>query len=126
MRGPDHSWMAGSLVLQSRPRCMRPPSRPPGVAFTPLARTQTLYVCRACGGEALKWQGQCAHCRQWDSLEAVTAVRTAREQPFAPAVAAGLEDSSAEAAASPRLSFGLAELDRVFGGGLVAGSVSLL
>jgi DNA repair protein RadA/Sms len=91
-----------------------------------LARTQTLYVCRACGGEALKWQGQCAHCKQWDSLEAVTAARAGREAAFAPAATAGLEDSSAEAVASPRLSFGLGELDRVFGGGLVAGSVSLL
>jgi DNA repair protein RadA/Sms len=86
-----------------------------------LARTQTLYVCRACGGEALKWQGQCAHCRQWDTLEAATAERTA-----AAAVPAALGESAGNATALARLSFGMAELDRAFGGGLVAGSVTLL
>ena len=90
-----------------------------------MARTQTLYVCRACGGEALKWQGQCAHCREWDSLEAVTAVRGARERSTAVAVAAPTEGGG-DAAALTRLSFGMAELDRAFGGGLVAGSVTLL
>jgi DNA repair protein RadA/Sms len=90
-----------------------------------LARSQTLYVCRACGGEAFKWQGQCAHCRQWDSLEAVTAVRGARERGSAAATSAGLDDGAADAAALTRLSFGMAELDRAFGGGLVAGSVTL-
>src|ERR1700674_3310574 len=108
MRGPDHS------------------CRPSGVAFTPVARTQTLYVCRACGGEALKWQGQCAHCKQWDSLEAVTAVRGAREAGSAAAAPAGLDEGADDAAAVTRLSFGMAELDRAFGGGLVAGSVTLL
>jgi DNA repair protein RadA/Sms len=91
-----------------------------------LARSQTLYVCQACGGEALKWQGQCAHCRQWDSLEAVTAVRGARERGRAAATSAGLDDGAADAAALTRLSFGMAKLDRAFGGGLVAGSVTLL
>jgi DNA repair protein RadA/Sms len=92
-----------------------------------LARSQTLYVCRACGGEALKWQGQCAHCRQWDSLEAVTAARGARERGTAVvATSAGLDEGAADAATVARLSLGLAELDRAFGGGLVAGSVTLL
>jgi DNA repair protein RadA/Sms len=91
-----------------------------------LARTQTLYVCRACGGEALKWQGQCAHCRAWDSLEAVTAVRGARERAAAAAVSSGLAESAAEPATPARLSLGMAELDRAFGGGLVAGSITLL
>jgi DNA repair protein RadA/Sms len=91
-----------------------------------LARTQTLYVCRACGGEALKWQGQCAHCRQWDTLEAATAVRGARERAGAVAVSAALGESAGDATAVTRLSLGMAELDRAFGGGLVAGSVTLL
>lgn len=111
MRGPDHS-------------CRRS-----GVAFTPVARTQTLYVCRACGGEALKWQGQCAHCREWDSLEAVTAVRGTRERAglsAASSASSGLAEGAADAGAQTRLTFGMAELDRAFGGGLVAGSVTLL
>jgi DNA repair protein RadA/Sms len=91
-----------------------------------VARTQTLYVCRACGGEALKWQGQCAHCRQWDSLEAVTAVRGARERGTAAAASTELAHGAGDPAALTRLSLGMAEIDRAFGGGLVPGSVTLL
>jgi DNA repair protein RadA/Sms len=91
-----------------------------------VARSQTLYVCRACGGEALKWQGQCAHCREWDSLEAVPAVRGARERGSVAAASAGLDAGTGESDALTRLSLGLGELDRAFGGGLVAGSITLL
>jgi DNA repair protein RadA/Sms len=89
-----------------------------GCSIGALARTQTLYVCRSCGGEAVKWQGQCGHCKEWDTLEAVTAVRGVRQV----SSLAVTEDSSSQA----RRSFGLSELDRVFGGGLVPGSVTLL
>ena len=91
-----------------------------------MARTQTLYVCRACGGEALKWQGQCAHCRQWDCLEAVTAVRATRERASAAASASLLAQGANDQAALSRLSLGMTEIDRAFGGGLVPGSVTLL
>ncbi|MGH8231606.1 MAG: DNA repair protein RadA [Steroidobacteraceae bacterium] len=90
-----------------------------------MARSQTLYVCRSCGGEALKWQGQCAHCRAWDSLEAVSATRGARERTAAAAFT-GLGQDAAQVADSERLSLGMSELDRAFGGGLVTGSVTLL
>jgi len=91
-----------------------------------VARTQTLYVCRACGGEALKWQGQCAHCRQWDCLEAVSSVRAARERAAAAATASSPAGLANDAATLTRLSLGMAEIDRVFGGGLTPGSVTLL
>jgi DNA repair protein RadA/Sms len=91
-----------------------------------VARTQTLYVCRACGGEALKWQGQCAHCRQWDCLEAVSAVRAARDRAGAAAAVSSPAGLAHGAVALMRLSLGMAEIDRVFGGGLTPGSVTLL
>jgi DNA repair protein RadA/Sms len=97
-----------------------------GCSIAGLARTQTLYVCRACGGEAVKWQGQCAHCKEWDSLEAVTAVRGVRQTVGSAVLASPLEGNSADGAAATRRSFGFSELDRVFGGGLVCGSVTLL
>jgi DNA repair protein RadA/Sms len=97
-----------------------------GCSIGALVRTQTLYVCRACGGEAVKWQGQCTHCKEWDSLEAVTAIRGVRQLPGTAAAAGALDDSIEEAIPAARRSFGLSELDRVFGGGLVSGSVTLL
>ncbi|HEY3809551.1 MAG TPA: DNA repair protein RadA [Steroidobacteraceae bacterium] len=90
-----------------------------------MARAQTLFVCRQCGAEALKWQGQCAHCKAWETLERVTGVR-ARNQPAAPAQAGALDSASLEAASLPRMTLGSTELDRVFGGGLFPGSVTLL
>jgi DNA repair protein RadA/Sms len=85
-----------------------------------MARSQTLFVCRQCGGEALKWQGQCSHCKAWETLERVTGVR--------PAARAAVLGSAPVAAASSsqRWSLASAELDRVFGGGLFPGSVTLL
>jgi len=91
-----------------------------------VARTQTLYVCRACGGEALKWQGQCAHCRQWDCLEAVTAVRAAAARASAAVAVSSPAGHANDQDALTRLSLGMAEIDRAFGGGLVPGSVTLL
>ncbi|HEY6453447.1 MAG TPA: DNA repair protein RadA [Steroidobacteraceae bacterium] len=90
-----------------------------------MARTQTLFVCRSCGGEALKWQGQCAHCKAWDSLERVSGARATTGR-AGPAQSSALETASLAAAALARMSLGLSELDRVFGGGLVPGSVTLL
>ena len=126
MRGPDHSCMAEACPPLPSPTRHETCFLPPGVACTPVARPQTLYVCRACGGEALKWQGQCAHCREWDSLEAVTATRGTRERGGVSAVSSALGEGAADPAGEARLTFGMAELDRAFGGGLVAGSVRLL
>jgi DNA repair protein RadA/Sms len=91
-----------------------------------MARNQPVYVCSSCGGEALKWQGQCPHCSEWNTLSRVLGVRSG-------AGAAGRSSYSGVAVAltpgtvnAETLSLGMSELDRVFGGGLVLGSVSLL
>jgi DNA repair protein RadA/Sms len=89
-----------------------------------VARNQSVYVCDSCGGEALKWQGQCPHCSAWNSLKAFNAGRAP-----APAVAAAnavVAALTADTAVSERVLLGLAELDHVFGGGLAQGSVALL
>jgi len=105
--------------------------------FTPLsllagltmARNHLVFACSACGGETLKWQGQCPHCAEWNSLAARAA------PPRAPASAAPRDPNAPpprrlagadSARADPRLGTGTAELDRVLGGGIVPGSVTLL
>jgi DNA repair protein RadA/Sms len=88
-----------------------------------MARAQSLFVCRQCGGEALKWQGQCSHCKAWETLERVTGLRTA---PAVPAQAGSLDSTGLDAASLPRMTLGSVELDRVLGGGLFPGSVTLL
>jgi len=100
-----------------------------------MARTRLTYACEECGASLRKWAGQCPECQAWNSvresvaasLPSLSSVKNARAG-FAGAAAA--EDivklSSVEAADRPRLGTGLAELDRVLGGGLVPGSVVLL
>ena len=97
-----------------------------------MARARMIFLCRECGSEHAKWQGQCAGCAQWNTLEesqqpAAAAQRSARPSGgFAGASGTvrrladiGFEDQ-------PRLGSGMAELDRVLGGGLVPGSVVLI
>ncbi len=91
-----------------------------------MARNQALYVCSSCGGETLKWQGQCPHCSEWNTLSRMLGVRSAS------AVAGGAPYVAVPVTLTPApnggetLSLGMSELDRVFGGGLALGSVSLL
>ena len=94
------------------------------------ARPKTVYVCSACGNEAAKWQGQCPQCGDWNTLSALSvpaqrgtrASRAGRAAPPAvPALLGGTATEDAE-----RLPTGSAEFDRVLGGGLVAGSATLL
>ena len=90
-----------------------------------MARNQPVYVCSACGGEALKWQGQCPHCSEWNTLTRLAGVRA-----LSPAAGQGPSPVPVALATQPlaeeRFSLGSSELDRVFGGGLGVGSVSLL
>jgi DNA repair protein RadA/Sms len=88
-----------------------------------MARLNPVFVCGSCGGETLKWQGQCPLCGEWNSLEERRAPR-ARSAP--PAAAVNLTAAAPLESAAERLGSGQAELDRVLGGGIVPGSVVLL
>lgn len=78
------------------------------------------YVCRACGTRAPRWQGRCAGCAEWNTLEAAPSARA----PVGAAVTSRLAEVDPEGAR--RRPTGVGELDRVLGGGLVAGSTTLL
>src|SRR5512134_1944383 len=95
-----------------------------------MARAQTIHVCDACRGESPKWQGQCPHCGAWNTL---TEERAVTGRPRRHASVSGTTASaqvqrlaSIETRPSPRQGSGLAELDRVLGGGFVEGAVILL
>src|SRR6185369_1275701 len=86
-----------------------------------MPRSSPVYVCSACAGETLKWQGQCPHCSAWNSLEQRVAARAGASPRSTP------RPLDAElASADARLASGQGELDRVLGGGIVPGSVTLL
>jgi DNA repair protein RadA/Sms len=90
---------------------------------------RTAYVCSSCGAAAPKWAGQCSDCGEWNTLTESIVSRAApgaRAKGFAPAASTlqRLDEVSAEGFA--RTPTGLAELDRVLGGGIVPGAVILL
>jgi len=95
-------------------------------------KNKTSYVCNECGATYPKWQGQCADCGAWNSLsEFVQQPSSGTSSRFAgyaggaqAAAIRPLSEVSTEEAV--RTSTGLSELDRVLGGGMVLGSVTLI
>jgi DNA repair protein RadA/Sms len=88
-----------------------------------VAKAKSVYVCSQCGATALKWMGMCPSCGEAGTLAEQAAERGARASgPAASPVAL----SHVQAREAERLSSGLAELDRVLGGGLVVGQVALI
>ena len=99
-----------------------------------MPRPVSVFVCSACGGETLKWQGQCPACGEWNSLEQRAMRRPAAARGGAgqgrpgggPAGAAPVPLTAGRELDLERLPSGQGELDRVLGGGIVPGSVTLL
>ncbi len=93
-----------------------------------MAKDKLLYTCNQCGAQAPKWAGQCGDCGAWNSLEETlvsgASPRAARFADYAPATVQSMQEVAA--GAEVRQSSGLAELDRVLGGGVVEGSVILI
>src|SRR5882757_3410896 len=92
-----------------------------------MAKAKELYVCDQCGDESLKWQGQCSACGAWNSLTRFNVGKgSSRNTPLVTGNAVSKRIDEIGDRDEPRISTGMEELDRVLGGGLVAGSVTLL
>jgi DNA repair protein RadA/Sms len=91
-----------------------------------MVKAKSTYSCSKCGGQTLKWQGQCPHCQAWNTLVEVVAEKAVPR--FIPISESGRVQNlnEVEAGEEPRASTGIAEFDRVLGGGLVHGAVILL
>ena len=88
-----------------------------------MARPRTAHRCQECGVEAPRWTGRCPACGAWGSVVEEAAGRRRGDEAAAVSPVA-LEDIEPGAAAPAAT--GVGELDRVLGGGLVPGSVTLL
>ncbi len=89
-------------------------------------KTKTAYVCKECGAEHMKWQGQCATCSEWNSLGRVSIGPIAEAVGYRGTTTEVTRLAEVKAEESERLRTGFGELDRVLGGGLVPGSVVLI
>ncbi|MDO8578903.1 MAG: DNA repair protein RadA [Dehalococcoidales bacterium] len=88
--------------------------------------SKSLFVCQQCGKESLKWLGRCPNCQEWNTLVEKTVVVStstfSRTAPMSPPE----ELSQVSIEENDRLVLPLNELNRVLGGGLVAGSLVLV
>ena len=94
-----------------------------------MAKAKTIYSCTECGGQVPKWQGQCPHCSAWNTLvESIAESSLAGKNRFNALAVSSIVQTLAEvdAVEVPRTSTGIAEFDRVLGGGLVSGGVVLI
>jgi DNA repair protein RadA/Sms len=97
-----------------------------------MAKSKSVYQCAECGAQAPKWSGQCGDCGAWNSLSEVLSVvsgtaTTGRFAGYAGETVAQVQTLvDVQPDDKARVSIGVAELDRVLGGGLVSGSVVLI
>jgi len=99
-----------------------------------MAKTKTMYVCTECGQESAQWLGRCPACGQWNTMKEFREAKTAPERITLPKAPAG--GRNAGSTPTPirditvdrevRIDLRDGELNRVLGGGLVAGSLCLL
>ena len=96
-------------------------------------KIKTVFFCSSCGHESAKWLGQCPACKEWNTMvEAPAPAKTAGASAAALSAAhTGIRRkpvplSAVEETGEERFCTGFTELDRVLGGGLVAGSMVLL
>lgn len=95
-----------------------------------MAKAKLRFQCTECGAETPKWVGQCPECHAWNSLQEVIVEKPSanvsrfREHLAGQSEVCSLADVEQEEQA--RSSVGISELDRVLGGGLVKGSVTLI
>jgi DNA repair protein RadA/Sms len=100
-----------------------------GIISKSMVKSKTVFVCQNCGVESAKWIGRCPSCKEWNTYhEEIIAPVSSHETAFT----LGLEKRKPElldnikADEKDRQKTGIAEVDRILGGGVVRGSLILL
>ena len=93
-----------------------------------MPKSTVTFVCTECGGESLRWAGQCPHCQAWNTLQEFQARRaeSGRRKDARPGQARPVPVTEISAEAAPRHRLEWAEFNRVLGGGIVPGSLVLV
>lgn len=91
-----------------------------------MAKNKTTFVCQECGYESPKWLGKCPNCSTWNSL--VEEIKSVNNLAFNPLKSGSVPKNIASIKSSEyeRFDTGITELNRVLGGGLVKGSLTLI
>lgn len=91
-------------------------------------KTKTAWVCVECGSKQAKWSGSCFACKQWDTLQEHTLVeeKKAKFESKANVVSKPIALDQVDAKDYMRFATGFSEVDRLLGGGVVDGSLTLI
>lgn len=91
-------------------------------------KTRTIYTCTQCGYQSPKWLGRCPDCQQWNTLheEIHKEEKSGTARKSVSTGAAPMLISAIASADEQRRKIGIAELDRVLGGGIVPGALTLI
>ena len=91
-------------------------------------KISTIFFCTECGNESSKWMGQCPACKAWNTLveEKVTSTSSKNSFSIGKTESKAYKLSEIDMNESARLTTGIQEMDRVLGGGIVPGSLSLV
>ena len=93
-----------------------------------VAKVRSIYVCQNCGYETPKWMGKCPECNNWNTL--VEEIRDAKSNQSSPKVERQIGElkkiKEIKSGEKERYDTGIGELNRVLGGGLVKGSLTLI
>lgn len=92
-----------------------------------MPKIKQVYVCTQCGYESPKWNGQCPQCREWSTMEEKIVQDSSKKGTALSSKNVEIKPiGEIKGGSEMRFSTGLKELDRVLGGGLVVGSLTLV
>lgn len=91
-----------------------------------MAKAKTVFFCKECGNESPKWLGQCPFCREWDTFVEEPVIKKGVPSYSNKELKEPVLLSTVKAESEARVSSEIGELDRVLGGGIVAGSLVLV
>ena len=94
-------------------------------------KTKTVFVCQSCGSQSARWVGKCPNCEEWNSYVEETSIPRAesgsmRSQLAAGTIVAPVLLKEVDIHQDKRYLTAIGEFDRVMGGGIVPGSVTLI
>lgn len=94
-----------------------------------MAKVKSVYTCNECGYESPKWYGKCPNCNNWNTMTEETKAQVSSTFKRAVTISDGNKPQSIiniKSSEYERLNTGINELNRVLGGGLVKGSLTLI
>ena len=92
-----------------------------------MGKVKSSWVCNNCGHTQHKWSGNCPRCKEWDVMSERVSVTTKSRFDALPIEAAQpIQIDQIESKDAPRYTTGMPEVDRLIGGGVVVGSLTLL